>query len=358
MVSVLICTYNSASVLPACLRSLAQQDYSPVEIVIVDNASADDTPRLLESHRESCNILLNKENVGFSAAMNQAIRAAKGEWLLTLNPDVVLASTFISQLVQIAENHPDVGVICGKLLRWKPGKNPELTTEVDSTGMYFVPSLRHFDRGSNEIDTGQYEVTQYVFGATGAASLIRRRMVEDVSMDGEFYDEDFFAYREDADLAWRAQLLGWKCLYVPAAIGWHVRRVTPERRRELPFLINWHSIKNRFIMRMKNLAPSSYLRLFLPITARDCLILGYCLLVDRRMLYALGWVWSNRRRILVKRKMIQARRRIAEREILRWFSDRPTAFAFGSGVGGVPPEVANCSPAGPASRIHNAISRN
>lgn len=357
MVSVLICTFNSASVLPACLRSLAQQDYSPVEIVIVDNASGDDTTRLLESHRESSVVILNKDNLGFSAAMNQAIRAARGEWLLTLNPDVILAPNFISGLIRAAENSEDIGVVCGKLLRWKPGNDPELTREVDSTGMYFVPSLRHFDRGSNEIDSGQYEREEYVFGATGAASLLRRRMVEDVSIDGEFYDEDFFAYREDADLAWRAQLFGWKCLYVPTAVGWHVRRVTPERRPELPFLINWHSIKNRFIMRIKNLAPRSYVRLFLPITARDCLILGYCLLVDRRMLSAFGWVWRNRRRILAKRKMIQSRRRIAEPDVRRWFSDIPVARAFSSGARRAWPDAASRLPTSTASQIPSGISK-
>ena len=82
---------------------------------------------------------------------------------------------------------------------------------------------------------------QWVFGATGAAAMFRRSFVEAVSVDGEFFDEDFFSYREDADLAWRAQVMGWKCLYTPAAVAWHVRRVTPERREQLPLVINWHS---------------------------------------------------------------------------------------------------------------------
>ena len=82
--------------------------------------------------------------------------------------------------------------------------------------------------------------------------MFRRPFVEAVSVDGEFFDEDFFAFREDADLAWRAQLMGWKCLYVPSAVAWHVRRVTPERREQLPHEINWHSVKNRFLMRGKN----------------------------------------------------------------------------------------------------------
>src|SRR5437016_6203643 len=108
--------------------------------------------------------------------------------------------------------------------------------------------LGHLDRGAEELDRGQYDEPAYVFGATGAAALYRRVMIEDISVAGEFYDEDFFSYREDADVAWRAQLRGWRCVYTPRAVAWHVRRVTPSRRRELPLFINWHSVKNRFLM--------------------------------------------------------------------------------------------------------------
>ena len=94
--------------------------------------------------------------------------------------------------------------------------------------------MRHLDRGGEERDSGQYDRAQWVFGATGAAAMFRRSFVEAVSVNGQFFDEEFFSYREDADLAWRGQLMGWKCLYEPSAVAWHVRRVTPERRESLP----------------------------------------------------------------------------------------------------------------------------
>ncbi len=100
-------------------------------------------------------------------------------------------------------------------MRWKPTEDPEFTQIIDSTGIYFLPNLRHLDRGAGELDHGQFERMEYVFGATGAAALYRRSMVDDVSVNGEFFDEQFFAYREDADLAWRAQLMGWRCVYTP-----------------------------------------------------------------------------------------------------------------------------------------------
>jgi GT2 family glycosyltransferase len=147
--------------------------------------------------------------------------------------------------------------------------------------------------------------------------------------DGEFFDEDFFAYREDADVAWRAQLMGWQCLYKTLSVSWHVRRVTPERFKELPDLINRHSIKNRFLMRAKNLSWPMCLRLLGPILLRDALILGYCLLVRPRLLSGLGVLWTRRDAIRRKRRRIQSRRRIGDAEMVRWFCNKPRSYPAG-----------------------------
>ena len=232
MVSILITTYNSASRLKACLESVLQQEFSEREIIVVDNASSDGTRAVLQEFETRARVIYNDTNRGFSGGQNQAMAHARGDWLLSLNPDVLLGPGFLSKLVEAGESDPRIGTVCGKLLRWGPGG--ELTDIVDSTGIYFLRNLRHLDRGSGEVDRGQYEAPEYVFGATGAAALYRRAMVEDISSGGEFFDDDFFAYREDADVAWRAQLMGWSCLYIPEAVAWHVRRVTPERFRQLP----------------------------------------------------------------------------------------------------------------------------
>src|SRR5438105_2139699 len=284
--SVLIVTFNSANHLLPCLDSVGQQDYHPLEVIIIDNASTDDTRAELSRCAAARQIILNEKNLGFAAAQNQAIRQAKGSWLLCLNPDAILNSNFISELLRHVSCDSRIGTLCGKLLRWNPGGNPERTKIIDSTGIYFLPNLRHLDRGSEEPDRGQYGQIEYVFGATGAAAMYRRQMVDEISVFGEFFDEDFFSYREDSDLAWRAQLMGWKCLYTPSAVAWHERRVTPERFRDLPFAINWHSVKNRFLMRAKNASAWLGLRFFFPIVARDALIIGYVLLRDWRLLSA------------------------------------------------------------------------
>src|SRR5262249_45080075 len=152
-------------------------------------------------------------------------------------------------------------------------------------------------------------------GATGAAALYRRSMVEDVAVEGEFFDADFFAYREDADLAWRAPPFGRRCLSVPDAGGWDSRAVSPPRRRPLPLLINWHSVKNRFLMRAKNISLALYLRLFFTVTWRDLMVVGYALLRDWRLLSALLYPIRNRSGLMTKRRLIQAKRRVSDREL-------------------------------------------
>src|SRR5258706_15517308 len=111
--------------------------------------------------------------------------------------------------------------------------------------------LRHLDRGTLDPDKGPYLNFESVFGATAAAALYRRNMIDDISIQGEFFDSGFFVYPEDADVAWRAQLMGWRCLYTPRACGHHVRNVLPGQRHALPPEINMHSGKNRFFIGTK-----------------------------------------------------------------------------------------------------------
>src|SRR5215472_13950667 len=238
-VSVTIVTYNSGRFIKRCLESVLAQQYQHKEIVIVDNASTDGTVDILEQFEDRCRVVYNSENVGFAAAQNQAIGISGGDWVLTLNPDVLLLPNFVQSLVDAGNIDRGIGTVCGKLLTMTASFDIPVKPVVDSTGIYFNPMLRHLDRGSREVDNGHYLQYEYVFGATAAAALYRREMIGDVALDGEF-----FVYREDADVAWRAQLMGWKCIYAPYARGYHVRKVLPGNRRALPPEINMHSVKN------------------------------------------------------------------------------------------------------------------
>ena len=325
-VSVTIVTHNCELFLARCLESVFAQDWRPLEVIVVDNDSRDGTRSILAAYQDRLQVMLNSENLGFSAGQNQAIRQAAGDWILALNPDVMLAPNFVSCLVQGGDIDPRIGTVCGKLLRATPSLEIPDKRLIDSAGIYFTPSFRHFDRGSNLPDGEEYSQPAFVFGSTGAAALYRRQLIEDATIDGEFFDQDFFLYREDADVAWRAQLLGWRCLYLPEAVGYHVRRVFPGRRRSLPDLINRQSVENRFLMRIKNVTLPLYLRNFLPVTVRDIGVVLYCLLAERGSLGAFASLVRGWRRTMAKRRIIQQRRRVSNAYIQSWFRFQPVTF--------------------------------
>ena len=328
LVSVTLVTYNSARFIDACLESIFAQECRPLEVIVVDNASSDSTAAVLAGYADRIRVIWNKQNLGFAAAHNQAIAASSGKWVLVLNPDVRLTAHFIETLLEAGEEQSDrrVGTVCGKLLAMSGDMTVPADPLVDSTGIFFTPTLRHFDRGAREPDNGNYERPEYVFGASAAAALYRREMIDDLSIDGEFFDPDFFFYREDADVAWRAQLMSWKCLYLPQARAYHVRTVQPGKRSQLPPDINMHSVKNRFLMRLKNVGPALYLRNLVPTTVRDLGVILYCLLVERTSLPAFSLLCQAWPRTWRKRQWIQQHRRVGDRELARWFRFQPVSF--------------------------------
>jgi GT2 family glycosyltransferase len=324
-VTVTVVTYNSGRFIKRCLDSVLDQKYPNYEVVVVDNASTDGTIDILEQFSSRCRIYYNDQNIGFAAAQNQAIALSQSDWILTLNPDVLLLPNFIQFLVEAGNADPKTGTVCGKLLTIRATFDLPDTQLVDSTGIYFTPMLRHLDRGSQEVDNGHYLNFEYVFGATAAAALYRRTMIEDISIQGEFFDPDFFVYREDADVAWRAQLMGWRCIYTPLARGYHVRAVLPGNRRALPPVINMHSVKNRFLLRIKNMTPHLYRRNWLSITARDLVVVGACLLHEHSSLKAFVYLARNWKRVWTKRREIMRRRRAKDDYMASWFSYEPVS---------------------------------
>jgi GT2 family glycosyltransferase len=325
-----IVTHNSGGHLRHCLESLKTQTYRDLEVRLWDNGSQDASLDIADGYGDLIQTLhVSSRNAGFCAGHNRMIEASPADYVLVLNPDVILEPCFIEILVRALEADPGAGSATGKLWRRPEASAPAFQGQerriIDTTGMYFTLNQRHLDRGAGEVDAGQFQAREYVFGASGAAAFYRRSMLEDVRAGGEYFDESFFAYREDADLAWRAQWMGWRCLYVPEATGFHARRVLPERRASLPADINMHSFKNRFLLRLKNMDAGTYARHFIPITVRDLLALGYVLLCEQSSLGAVPLLLKALPRAWSLRKALKRHRRTSPQELRSWFSNHPVS---------------------------------
>lgn len=313
-------THNSAADLAGCLESIAALKYRPLEIVVVDCASADGS---LETARASApadlpfTAVALPENLGFAGGMNAALAHTRAPWALTLNADARPAPEYLTRLLAAAAN-PEIriGAVTGRLIRPAVDGRP---ATLDACGMILTRNWRHLDRGSGEVDRGQWSTADRVFGATGAASLFRRAALDDVAVEGEIFDSRFHSFREDAELCFRLRERGWEVLYEPAAVCEHRRFNLPERRSAMPAAVNLHSLKNRYLLRLYHQTAGNLLRTLLPTLVRDLAALGWVLLRERSSLPAYAWLWRNRQEIHRRRRLIQGRRTVPAAAIDRWF---------------------------------------
>ena len=323
-VAICIVTHNSAPDLPGCLEAVARSEHRPLEIVVVDCASSDDS---LETARRSApagaadisfQAVGLAENAGFAGGMNAAFRRTQAPFVLTLNADARPAPDYVSRLLARADAHPRlrVGAVTGRLVRPVDSNG---VRRLDACGMRLIRAWRHLDRGSGEVDRGQFSTPERVFGATGAATLFRRAALDDTAVEGEIFDAGFHSFREDAELCFRLRERGWEVLYEPAAVTEHRRFNLPERRSAMPPMVNYHSLKNRYLLRLYHQTAGNLLRTLAPTFFRDAAALGYVVLRERSSLAAYAWLWRHRADILRRRRIIQGRRTVPAAAVDRWF---------------------------------------
>jgi len=312
LVSIGLVTWNSAEKLPATLAALENQNYRHFELIVVDNASIDNSIEQIRAYFPNARIIKNKENRGFCGGHNQAIYHSKGKYYLPLNPDVKMMPEYIVELVDALESHANCGSAAGKLLR-EPGV-------IDTTGLFINRRRQQYLRGHGEFDHGQFETPEEVFGVDGAAPLYRREMLEDIQIDGWYFDELFFAHKEDVDLAWRARLLGWHCWYQPKAIAFHERNFKPNQRALISTTVRMNAVKNRYLLLLKNENFRGILRDGFHILWYDIKIFIYLCLFESSSLKALIDIWRFMPEILVVRRKIAKKTRVNSKELLDWFN--------------------------------------
>lgn len=327
-VAVVVVAWNAADWLSTCLGSVAALRRPPAEIVVVDNASSDGGADRVEREFPRVDLVRAPRNLGFCAANNLGIQRTRSPFILLLNPDTRLDPDFLEELLPAFADE-DVGMACGKLRRFDG-------TTLDSCGQLLGRSRRPRDRGYGRPDQGQFDEDVDVFGACSAAAVYRREMFEAIAgPDGEVFDETFFAFFEDLDVAWRARRLGWRAVYRYRAMGLHARSASMRDRGWLwlraallgrPAEVRWHIVKNRWLTLLRNDTPGAYLRDLPFIWVRDIamlLVLG----LSPRLLSRLWYERAIFSQALTKRRL----------DTLRPRRPRPTARREGEMSGATGP---------------------
>ncbi|MCX5842556.1 MAG: glycosyltransferase [Deltaproteobacteria bacterium] len=242
LVSVIILNWNGQAYIKGCLDSVLSQDYGNVEIIVVDNASEDESADMVRKSYRDVMLIQNQSNLGFSVGNNIGIQRARGDFILILNNDTELDRGCITAMKRSIDRDARYGSSASKIyLKDSPGT-------VDAAGIVVFPDGLSIGRGRFEPGF-LYENEEDVFFSSGCCALYRREMLEDVKIFGEYYDEDFFAYAEDTDLGWRARLRGWKCVYAPTAAVYHARSASSGNYSPMKaFLVE----RNRMWLEVKN----------------------------------------------------------------------------------------------------------
>lgn len=305
--SVIIVNWNGVNCLKKCLEAVFAQAYEHFEVIVIDNASSDDSLNLVKDNFPDARAIKNSENVGFSAALNQGITSSRGDYVLSPNADVVLDKDFIGEMIGAMEGEKGVGWAAGKLLYSRTDR----FVLVYSVGHEAFINRTFASRGQMDIDVGQFDKKEYVFGSCAAAAMYKRDMLEDIKIDGEYFDSSYFAYCEDVDVDWRAQIRGWKCLYVPTAVAIHESKSLGNKKAL--------SLRNRIATIIKNEYPINYF-IDLPfIFVFELSEFLYRYMGDRKLWAALGEVISGLPALLRKRRLIQSRRVASASDIRRHF---------------------------------------
>ena len=296
-VAVVVLSVDEAGRLETCLPALAGED-----VLVVDNACTDATRAVAERH--GARVLALASRLSYAAAINRGLAAASADAVLLLNADCVGEPGFVAPLRAALEADAGLGSVAPRLLRAADGR-------VDAAGIT-VDRRRKNGLVGHGAEPGAYLTAAPVFGGDGAAVLWRRAALEDCAVDGEVLDEDMALWATESDLAWRAQLRGWRCAYEPRAVARHVRTYSPSTpRSHLDAAHRRTQFRNRLLMAFKNETGAGLARDLPWIAGYEVAALGFALLRERELLGAYRDAWALRGPARRRRRAIQARRRVA-----------------------------------------------
>lgn len=252
-VSLVVVNWNSGELLDRCLASLLAQKITPFEIILVDNASSDDSVAKIRGKYSTVRIIESEKNYGFAAANNLAVQisSSKSDWIALLNPDAFPEPDWLGALLRAATDHPECAVFGSRLM---DANSPSV---VDGVGDVYHASGRVWRAGHGALLNAMGSVAREIFSPCAAAAMYRK----DALLAAGGFDEDFFCYVEDVDLAFRLRLLGHRCWYVPDSVALHVGSAVTGRHSDFS---TYHGQRNLVWTFVKNM-PGVLFWLLLPL---------------------------------------------------------------------------------------------
>ncbi len=241
LVSVIILNWNGGSHVRSCLDSFADQNYDNLEVIVVDNGSTDGSPAMIAQSYPDVLLIQTGANLGYAAGNNVGIRTARGEYVVLLNNDAELDAAAISAMRRAIEKDARYGACASKIyLKFEEGL-------LDAAGIAVCPDGLSIGRG--RLERGErYNREEEVFFGSGCCVMCRKEMLEDIKTGDDYFDESFFMYADDTDLGWRAALRGWRSIYAPDAVAYHLHSASSENYSPLKaFLVE----RNRIWVSMK-----------------------------------------------------------------------------------------------------------
>lgn len=330
-VTIIIINYNGLRFLQSCLTSLTAQTYWNKEIIFIDNNSTDKSVEFVQAHFPSIIIFANKDNKGYTGAANQGIKAADSRYVMIMNPDIIFESDYLEKAVQKMENNHRIGALTGKLYKYDFEKK-EKTEKIDSLGLYCFRNRRIIDKCQGQKDKAQFDISKEVFGVSGACPFYRRHALNDIAINGEIFDENFFMYKEDIDISWRMRLRGWKCYYLADAIAHHGRGTgilkdyshfaVMQNRKSLSRFTKHYSYRNQRLMQLKNEMIPNIIHDFIPIFIKEVLIAGYILVFEPYLIKSLFQFFKLLPSTLKKRRFIMKNKKVGWEEMRVWLEGK------------------------------------
>lgn len=338
-VTIQLVTHQSLKYLPFTLESIFSQTYKDWQVLIIDNNSQDGLLDYLRKNYPGVTVFQNKKNLGFAKANNQGLRLLHSPYVLFCNPDIVLTNNWLEKIMLRAEDksYDQVGSFGGKLLKLKPNSEDldeeSKTNIIDSCGLQILRNRRIVEIGAGE-DSQKFNQSREVFGHSGALVLYKRATLEDglirtkKNPDGEYFDEDFFAYKEDIDLAWRSRLLGWSSNLVAEAVAYHVRRSAGsekttfgeiiKNRKQQSSLVRYYSYRNHLFLLLKNESLRNFFRDYWRIKLLEIKKAGYMFIFEFKNLKAWLELLKMAPLMMAKRKEIFKKAKISPLDISKW----------------------------------------